>query len=275
MNKIAITVIIPVKNEEVNLPNCLKQLNQFNQVFVIDSNSTDQTALIAKQFKVEYYNFNWNGKFPKKRNWALQNLEIKNEWVFFLDADEYLTNEFISELADKINNPTLNGYWVSYQNYFMGKKLKYGDTMKKLPIFRKRKGEYEKIEEDSWSHLDMEVHEHPILQGRCGQIKASVIHNDYKGLEHYIDRHNAYSTWEAKRYLQLKNNGFTSLNFRQQLKYRLIITGTLPFVYFLGSYILKLGFLDGREGYYLAKYKSNYFLQIQTKIRELQRQAKL
>jgi glycosyltransferase involved in cell wall biosynthesis len=268
MINIPVTIIIPVKNEEVNLPNCLAPLGNFNQIIVIDSSSTDQTKKIATQFNVEFYNFNWDGKFPKKRNWAIHNLSITNDWVFFLDADEYLTPEFIAELSDKIKNKSINGYWVKYQNYFMGKKLKYGDTMKKLPLFRLGKGEYEKIEEDSWSHLDMEVHEHPIIEGKISQIKSPVIHNDFKGLEHYIARHNAYSSWEANRYYHLRKSGFTNLNYRQKIKYKIIGTGLLPLIYFWGSYIFKLGFLDGREGYYFAKYKANYFFQIQTKIRE-------
>ena len=271
MIKIPVTVIIPVKNEEINLPICLNQLQEFKQIIIIDSNSTDNTSKIAKASSADFYVFNWDGHFPKKRNWALRNLNIQNEWVLFIDADEYLTDEFKKELSEKIKNDQINGYWVSYQNHFMGKKIKYGDTMKKLPLFRKGKGEYEKIEEDSWSHLDMEIHEHPVVDGKISKIKHSIIHNDYKGLEHYIARHNAYSSWEARRFVQLRKTGFSQLNFRQRIKYKLINTGLLPIAYFFGTYFLKLGFLDGKQGYYLAKYKANYFFQIQTKIIELRK----
>ncbi len=271
MIKIPITVVIPVKNEEINLPHCLKQLIEFAQVIVVDSNSTDHTLTIARQFDTEIYIFNWNGKFPKKRNWALRNIEVNNDWILFLDADEYLTDEFKEELAEKIKDPHINGFWVTYDNYFMGKKLHYGDKMKKLPLFRKGKGEYEKIEEEFWSHLDMEVHEHPIIDGYIGKMRNSIIHNDYKGLEHYINRHNAYSSWEAKRYLQLKNSESSPLNLRQKIKYKLIKSGILPIIYFFGSYILNCGFLDGKQGYYFARYKGNYFFQIQTKIIEFSR----
>jgi len=271
MDKIPVTVIIPVKNEEINLRNCLSRLNEFDQIIVVDSFSIDKTPEIALSLKAEYIQFNWNGKFPKKRNWTLQNIEIKNDWVLFLDADEYLTNEFINELRQRILEDSINGFWVYYHNYFLGKELKFGDKMRKLPLFRKGIGEYEKIEEDFWSHLDMEVHEHPIVQGKIGKFKNHIVHNDYRGLEHYISKHNAYSTWEARRYLELKRLGFNSLNKRQKLKYSLINSGFLPTLYFVGAYILKLGFLDGQSGYYLAKYKSQYFFQIQTKITEIKR----
>ncbi|HCY77261.1 MAG TPA: glycosyltransferase family 2 protein [Ignavibacteriales bacterium] len=270
MYKIPVTIILPVKNEELNLPICLSKLAEFSQIIVVDSNSDDTSPAIAIDNNAEYYNFDWDGKFPKKRNWALRNIAIKNDWVLFLDADEYLTQEFIDELKEKIKNPDIDGYWVNYKNQFMGKTLKHGDVMTKLPLFRKGKGEYEKIDEDSWSSLDIEVHEHPIIEGNVGKIFSQIIHNDYKGLEHYIARHNSYSSWEAKRYMQLKKTGFKNFTTRQKIKYKLMNTGLLPFIYFISAYLVKLGFLDGKTGYYLAKYKAYYFFQIRTKIVELQ-----
>ncbi|MCF4102187.1 glycosyltransferase family 2 protein [Gillisia sp. M10.2A] len=270
MKKIPVTVVIPVKNEERNLPHCLSLLSDFDQIMVIDSNSTDRTVEISEKQGAEVHQFNWNGKFPKKRNWVLRNLNIRNNWVLFLDADEYITDVFKKELQEKIKDPNISGFWITFENFFMGKKLKYGDPFKKLPLFRVGKGEYEQINEDSWSHLDMEVHEHPILEGKVGKMKAPVIHNDYKNLECYINRHNAYSTWEAKRFLTLKSNGFKNLNSRQLLKYRLMELGLLPIFYFLGSYLIKFGFLDGSKGFYFSQYKAHYFLQIQTKIKELE-----
>ncbi len=182
---------------------------------------------------------------------------------------KFLTQPFITEIETKVKQSNYNGFWLNYNNYFMGKELKHGDKMKKLALCKKQAGEYERIEEDSWSHLDMEVHEHPIIDGPIGKITSAIIHKDYKGLEHYIARHNAYSSWEAKRYLFLKKTGFKNLTSRQKIKYKLINSGLLPMVYFMGSYVLKLGFLDGVAGYRLAKYKANYFFQIQTKIIEL------
>ncbi len=267
--KIPVTVVVPVKNEEKNLPECLKLLGDFSQVMVIDSGSTDRTPEITKEFGYEYHLFEWNGMFPKKRNWVLRNLDIKNEWVFFLDADEFITNDFIQELKHKINDSSVEGFWLNYSNIFMGKQLKHGYPLKKLALFRKGAGEYERIEEDHWSHLDMEVHEHPQLKGKVSQIKTPITHNDYKGLEHYIAKHNAYSSWEANRFLSMEKNTEAKFTRVQKIKYALMKSGMLPFFYFLGAYVLLLGFLDGKAGYYLARYKANYFFQIQTKIREL------
>jgi len=266
LNKIPISVIVSVKNEAQNLPSCLGKLKRFSQVIVVDSGSTDDTIDIAKAMGAEVLQFQWNGKFPKKRNWALQNANLLNEWILFLDADEFVTDEFVNEVETKTQDPAYNGFTIQFENYFMGRKLRYGYGFKKSALFKKSKGAYEKIDEDLWSHLDMEVHEHPIIEGKVGIIDAKVIHKDFKNLEHYIDKHNAYSTWEAQRYLQLKQSKNTLLSLNQKIKYGLLNTGLLPAVYFFGAYFLKLGFLDGKEGFYLARFKSHYFFQIQTKI---------
>lgn len=267
--KLPITVIVPTKNEEKNLRNCLECLIDFEEIIVVDSQSTDNTVQIANLFEVKVVDFIWDGKFPKKRNWALDNIEIKTDWVLFVDADEYLTRNFIEELQEKILKTQHTGFWLSYNNFFMGKLLKFGDKMKKLALFKKSDGRYEFIEEDSWSHLDMEIHEHPILRGTIGSIKSPIIHKDYKGLEHYVTKHNAYSTWEANRLFKLNDNSWKQLNNRQKLKYTLLKVGVLPTFYFLVSYIWKLGFLDGKEGLNLIRMKVNYFRQIQLKYKEL------
>lgn len=271
MNKISITVIISAKNEALNLPTCLEKLKRFDQIIVVDSGSTDSTIDIANNMGAEVLQFNWNGKFPKKRNWALQNAKIVNEWVLFLDADEFVTEEFVNEVEIKIQNTNVNGYTIQFENYFMEKKLKYGYGFKKSALFKKTKGSYEKIEEDHWSHLDMEVHEHPIIEGKIGVIHSKIIHKDFKTLEHYIEKHNAYSSWEAQRYFELKKNKNGNLSLNQKIKYGLLNTGLLPLFYFIGTYFLKFGFLDGKEGFFIARFKSHYFFQIQAKIQTLKR----
>ena len=269
MNKIPITVIVSVKNEALNLPSCLGKIQRFAQIIVVDSGSTDATITIAEEMNAEVLQFKWNGKYPKKRNWTLKNAIIKNEWVLFLDADEFVSEAFVSEVGAKIMNTNCTGFTLQFENYFMGRKLRYGYGFYKNALFKKSNGVYEKIEEDLWSHLDMEVHEHPIIDGEIGIIKAKIVHKDFKSLEHYIGKHNAYSSWEAHRYLQVKQLKKTELSLNQKIKYGLLNTGFLPLVYFIGAYILKLGFLDGKEGFYLARFKAHYFFQIQTKIKEI------
>lgn len=269
MPNIQVTAIVPVRNEEINLPACLERLCDFDQIIVVDSNSTDSTPEICKERGVEYINFEWNGQFPKKRNWALRNLNIRNEWVLFLDADEYITDEFKTEISEKIQDNTVNGYWIHFRNHFMGKQLNHGYPLNKLPLIRKGKGEYERIDESRWSNLDMEVHEHPIIEGKTGRMKSPIIHKDFKSMEHYIARHNAYSSWEAHRFIELEQKGFPDMTAMQKIKYNLMKTSLLPVVYFFGAYFLKWGILDGKAGLAIAINKALYFYQIKLKIEEL------
>ena len=198
-----VTVVIPVKNEAQNLPECLSRLDGFARIVVVDSRSTDATGSIARALGAEVLQFEWNGKFPKKRNWVLRNHTFETDWVLFLDADEFVTEAFKQELATALADSPHAGYWLNYERRFLGKRLRHGDEFNKLALFRVGVGEYERIEENQWSSLDMEIHEHPALNGTAGEIKAPIEHNEYRGLHHYIAKHNEYASWEAARYLQL------------------------------------------------------------------------
>lgn len=145
MNKIPVTVIVSVKNEALNLPSCLEKLKRFDQIIVVDSGGTDYTINIASAMGAKVLQFEWNGKFPKKRNWALQNANIDHEWVLFLDADEFVTKDFVNEVAVKIEDANYNGYTIQFENYFMERKLRYGYGFSKSALFKKSKGAYEKI----------------------------------------------------------------------------------------------------------------------------------
>lgn len=266
--RIPVTVVVPVKNEEKNLPACLDLLQEFDEVIVVDSNSTDRTPAIVEEYHHKYVNFWWNGQFPKKRNWTLRNVPIRNKWVLFLDADEFVTDAFKKELAKVIQNTDNVGFWLHYTNDFMGRVLKHGACMPKLALFKVGAGEYEFIDEKAWSHLDMEIHEHPILDGKVGEIKAPIVHREFRGLTHYIQKHNEYSSWEAHRFLTMKDKK-GELTFRQKVKYRFIDTWFLGFMYFCYSYFYKLGFLDGKMGYIYAAYKMQYFFNVKAKIEEI------
>jgi hypothetical protein len=216
-------------------------------------------------------NFEWRGGFPKKRNWVLLNHKFATDWVLFLDADEFLTDAFVEELQETISKSKNVGYWLSYRNHFEGRILRYGVPQRKLGLFKVGAGFYEKIDDLGWSELDMEVHEHPIVGGPVGEIGSPIDHLDYRGLHHFIARHNAYSSWEANRYLFLRRERtmHKHLSQRQIAKYRFVTSWWFPVAYFLFTYLIRGGFLDGRAGFVYASFKANYFLQIREKIAEL------
>lgn len=273
MDKLPITVIVPVRNEEKNLPSFLPLLGDFDEIIVIDSHSTDKTPQIVESFGIKLVQFEWNGHFPKKRNWALRNVPIKNEWVFFVDADEFLTNDFIKGLRDSFKDTKdYVGFWISYNSYFMGKELKHGDPIRKLALFKKSAGEYEKIESEdddkNWGYSGIELHEQPVLKGKVGFIKGRIDHKENRGLEAYIKKHNEFSSWEANHFLKsYKRDKLCSLH--QKVKYALLDSWFLGDLYFIYIFFLKLGFLDGRAGYVYAQLKKQYFFSIKAKIDEL------
>jgi glycosyltransferase involved in cell wall biosynthesis len=268
-----VTVVVPVLNEERNLPACLSRLSRFAKVIVVDSGSTDRTCEIAREFGAEVIDFRWNGQFPKKRNWVLRNHEFDTDWILFLDADEYVNDDFCDELSRALPGSSHDGMWLTYHNHFMGRYMRRGETFTKLALIRRNAGEYERIDEERWSHLDMEVHEHPVLSGTTGRITASIDHDDYKGLDSYIRKHNEYSSWEAKRYMKLIEQGEIAQSHftrRQRFKYRALRSWWLAPTHFLTSWILRLGFLDGKAGFSFAMLKAVYFFQIRLKIIELE-----
>ncbi len=269
---IPVTIVIPVRNEAGNIVRCLERLTSFQAVVVVDSASTDQTAELARSHGAKVIQFKWDGNYPKKRNWFLLNHQIETDWILFLDADELLGEKFIVELAIAIADPAMAGYWIRYTNYFLGKQLSHGLPQRKLALFRFGRGLYERIDEHRWSNLDMEVHEHPIIDGQIGELKAQIDHNDDRGMRKFIERHVNYAQWEAERFLLMQiaaaaANGavnLASLTQRQRAKYKFIRAWWYPGAYFLYTYFVRLGFLDGWAGLAYAAMKFWYFTLIQT-----------
>ena len=162
------------------------------------------------------------------------------------------------------------GFYVFYSVYFLGKKLKGGIRWKSFPLFQTNYGSYEQIEDDSRSKLDIEVHEHPIIQGNVGSIKSEIDHKDFSGIERYIEKHNQYSSWETHRFFKIKNEFSKSNEFnkRQKFKYLILENPFSGVIYFMLQYFFLGGWRDGLAGFYFALFKFSYFVQISCKIYE-------
>lgn len=269
---IPVTVVVPTKNEEQNLPRCLSKLTRFAHVLVVDSGSTDRTKEIARSAGAGVLDFCWDGAYPKKRNWVLLNHAPATPWVLFLDADELVDDAFCEEVARATADGAYDGFWLNYTNYFLGRKLKHGVPQRKLALFKVGLALYERIDEDKWSKLDMEIHEHPIVEGRVGEIKAPIEHNDFRGIEKFLERHRDYAAWEARRVLlleQQRDTSRTELTQRQRFKYANLERWWYPWFYFAYTYFGRLGILDGTAGFQYAFYKAWYFLTIRLLIKEL------
>ena len=279
-----LTIVIPVKNEEKNLPACLENVREFKHVVLVDSGSSDKTREIFEEFKFqvsgsksqdgwEIVDFEWDGKFPKKRNWVLRNYQFKTPWALFLDADERVTEAWKKETEALLCSPEADGYDVikcSYDNWFMGRMLRHGDLMQKTAMVRVGAAEYEKIDEDNWSSLDMEIHEHLQLRRKNaeGGIRACMEHHDKRSFESHVAKHREYAKWEANRYRQLMSRPerWNALTPRQKVKYRNLTKWWLAPAYFAVCYIRKLGFLDGYAGLRFALFKAWYFALVRREV---------
>jgi glycosyltransferase involved in cell wall biosynthesis len=267
---VPVTVVIPVKNESRNVVDCIHSAAGLCEIIVVDSGSTDATVPLARQAGATVLHFEWNGTFPKKRNWVLQTHSFKTPWVLFLDADERLTPKVIEEIGRAVIEENFVGYWLRYDLYFMGRLLRHGVKQRKLALFRVHAGGYERIEEKAWSGLDMEIHEHPILVGEVGEIRSPLKHLERKSIDDYLARHRDYADWEASRFLALSSASVVQMShtWRQRLKYGLLDKLYFAPGYFLVTYILRGGFLDGHPGFVYAFLKMMYFFQVRLKILE-------
>ena len=123
---VPVSVIVPIKNEAENLPRCLGSVPWADEIFVVDSQSTDGSIDLAEKLGGKVVQFQFNGTWPKKKNWALENLPFKNEWVFILDADEVLPPEAADEIAKAIVDPgPIAGYWINRYFMFLGRRLRH------------------------------------------------------------------------------------------------------------------------------------------------------
>ena len=266
-----VTIVIPARNEAKNLRRGIPLCSKLGHVLVVDSSSTDETVVVSHELGAEVIKFKWDGQFPKKRNWTLHNYDFQTEWVLFLDADEFVTDAFIAEVKSSISHTSHDGFWLRFDDHFMSRRIRYGVPFRKLALFRVGAGEYERIDEDNWSHLDMEVHEHPVLQGTTGEIQSPIEHNDFRGIKHYITKHNEYSSWEVARYFRLLDEQgaeWDGMTQRQKIKYHNLDKWWWAPAYLIMNFFLRGGFLDGSDGLNFALMKFFYFYQIRLKIIE-------
>lgn len=279
--RVPVSVIVPIKNEAENLPRCLASVQWANEIYVVDSSSTDDSARIAEEYGAKVVQFDFNGTWPKKKNWALQSLLFKNDWVFILDADEVLPAEAGNEIAEAITNAgDIAGYWINRYFMFLGRRLRHSYYPNwNLRLFRHALGRYERLTSVATNSGDNEVHEHVIVDGPTGRLRCEMEHHAFPTVESFVEKHNRYSNWEARVAADSLLHGSSRelsnspVERRRRLK---MLSQRLPFrplLRFLYIYIWQKGFLDGRDGYYFARLHAFYEFLSVAKTYELTRRA--
>lgn len=280
---VPISAIVAVRNESQNLRRCLESLKDIAETYVVDSQSTDDTVAIARSCGAKVAQFYYQGGWPKKRQWAMDTLPLENEWILLLDADESLTPELVEEVREAIRDSKCDGYYIALRIFFLGRELRHsGASFYKLALFRRGKGRYEcRLKAQDASMADMEIHEHVIVNGSTAKLKFPVLHHNVSSISHYIRKHDAYSNWEAKVWINAElapdelapSLTGSQAQRRRWLRRKLFGLPGSPLAYFLYKYVACGGFLDGVPGLIYCCFQGIQFFHIKAKVYELKRAA--
>lgn len=251
--QIKISSLIIAKDEEQNIARCIEsQLACIDEIIVlIDDATTDRTEEIVRSFpQVKCQKVIWQG-FSKTKQTGLS--LATNIWIFWIDADEALTQQLIDELLQfKNEHPKFNAYSFPRRAFFLGKWIKHSGWYpgRVTRLFRK----------DKIRFSENDVHEHLIVKEEVGNFKADLDHFTDPTIEHYFSKFNIYTSLAAKELFQRKKS------FKK--------TDVLlrPLFIFLKMYIFRLGFLDGFHGFLLAVFSSHYVFTKYAKLWELNQQ---
>ena len=238
MPRLSVTVI--TGNEEARLRPCLESAAWADEIVVVDSESTDGTVALAREFTDRVWVRPWPG-FAAQKNFGLE--QATGDWVLSLDADERVTPELRQRIArvlaeDGAGAPGADGYSIPRRNMFWGAWVRHGGLYPdyQLRLFRRRAGRF----------VDDAVHESVRVEGRVETVAEAMLHHSYRSLEDFVQRSNRYSTLAAGAWLERgKHVGLADLIFR-------------PLGRFLSMYIIRLGFLDGWRGFVLAVLYADY-----------------
>ncbi len=253
-SRVAVSILVPTHNEELHIGACLASVAEWaDEIFVVDSFSTDRTLRIAKFFGAHCLQHPFEGHAAQK-NWALDNCPFSNEWVLILDADERVSPELAEEIRHRIadDGSGCNGFYLNRRLMFYGRWMRHSGwyPIWNLRLFRHRLGRYE----------NRFVDEHLVIQGRAGHCDNDLIHEDIRDMEFWIAKHNRYSNLNAQAYRDiLRGEGSAGLRpklFGNQAERKRFIKERIwphlpgrALLYFFYLYVFRLGFLDGKQGF--------------------------
>ncbi len=245
-----LSVIVPVKNERLNIADCIASFHAIaDEIIIADSGSTDETLDIAAEFdkvRIIGRDYTTSGEF---KNWAIP--QAKNEWVLIVDADERVTRALAEEITLELSRGTTSeGFWIRRDNHFLGHRLHFGDarTDRVLRLFRRDRGRYEGPSDHG---------EIRIPGGRIGQLKSSFQHFSFWNYDQVCRKHERYTSLQARQWHEMRRDTtYFKLLFRPALR-------------FFREYILQGGILDGKLGIQQAWLAAFYSFSKQARLWEL------
>lgn len=247
MEKIPVTVVVITRNEEANIERCLKSAASFDEIVVLDDNSSDKTVEMAKRFtsKVSTRKMDIEGRH---RNYAYS--LAKNNWVLSLDADEEISPELAEELRGLLKSPMKDkAYTIPIKTYIGSRWIRYSGwyPAPKVRLFDK----------DHFKYEEAEVHPRVFIDGSCGHLTKDIVHYSYRNFHDYFESLNNQTTLEAKKWFKEKRK----INFLKM--YRKFLSR------FLKAYVQKQGYKDGLLGFMVSYGGGLYQLMSYVKYREM------
>ncbi|WP_269527017.1 glycosyltransferase family 2 protein [Coraliomargarita parva] len=266
-----VSILILTYNETVNIVDCLESVAFSDDVVVLDSESSDSTAEIARDFGATVLTRAFDN-YAAQRNYGLAH-NFKYEWVLMLDADERVPDDFFAELecVSELENNPVTLYRMRRKDMFMGRWLKRSSGYPTWfgRLFRKGK-----------VRVEREINEEYYTDGEIGLLEGHLIHYPFnKGIAYWLERHNRYSSMEAVKLSDERKEPVVWTNFlskdpmlrRKAFKAFAYRMPFRPFLTFCFLYFVKLGFLDGKAGFHFSLMRAFYEYMISLKIRELHR----
>jgi glycosyltransferase involved in cell wall biosynthesis len=245
-----ISVVIITKNEEKNITRCLESVKWADEIVIIDSQSEDKTLEIAAQYNAKIYSPLWRGYGPAKKEGVNK---TSNDWIFSIDADEEVSDRLRDEIISVLSNHDNKtfGYYVPRLTNFLGRWIKhsgwYPDYV--LRLFNKQYGNFN----------DAVIHEGVQINGPKAYLKSDLLHHCYPDLDEYFRKFNLYTTVGAEELFKKgKKSGFINICLR-------------PIAAFIKQYIVKLGFLDGMEGFLVCYFSAKAVMVKYAKLRNMNR----
>lgn len=268
MAPIPVSVIVMTRNEAANIAACLSGLTGFDQVLVVDSGSEDGTAALAVLLGAELVAFQWDGRYPKKKQWSLQWPGLRHDWVLFVDADEIVSAALAAEIAALMRQERPEGaFFIASRQVWLGRELRHGCPYRKIALMHRHRARFLPCDDlDVGAMWEVEGHYQPLVEGPVGQLRQPLRHEDRKPPFAWLDRHNRYSDWEAQ--LAGRRPGPVlagERGWRRWAKRTLRRLPCRPLLAFLHGYVLHLGFLDGWAGLHHACGRAFYYWQISLK----------
>jgi len=276
IDKASVSVLVFTLNEELNLPACLHSLRWCDDVIVVDSFSTDNTLDICRRRQIRFVQNAFTG-FGDQRNFALQNIDLKHEWVLILDADERVPEELARELSTlaATNDSSIAAYRLKRRFYLWGKWLRHSSLYPTWVVRFVRRGRVRYINR---GHAETQK-----VDGQLGEVQAFLIDENLKSLDAWFARQQEYASKEAEYELQCENQseGRFSIFSTDPMKRRVAlkrIAAALPMraiSYFLYCYLFRMGFRDGRDGFVFCRMKAIYQNMIVVKKHDMRKSRRM